>query len=71
MNIRDALIHQSPSLMLQRAASDEIAKLDAAVRTLIGVVRQSERDYAQLALFSTDQNFPPVVAPLEAGTCHG
>lgn len=29
MNIRDALIQQSPSLALQRAAADEIAKRDA------------------------------------------
>lgn len=29
MNIRDALIHQSPSLALQRAAADEIAALDS------------------------------------------
>lgn len=34
MNIREALIQQSPSLALQRAASDEIARLDARVREL-------------------------------------
>ena len=28
MNVRDALIQQSPSIELQRAAADEIAKLD-------------------------------------------
>lgn len=34
MNLREALIQQSPSLALQRAASDEIARLDAEVRHL-------------------------------------
>lgn len=29
MNLRDALVQQSPSLALQRAAADEIASLDA------------------------------------------
>lgn len=32
MNIREALQQQSPSLALQRAAADEIAKLDASIR---------------------------------------
>ena len=31
MNLRDALIHQAPSLALQRAAAAEIARLDAAL----------------------------------------
>lgn len=31
MNIRDALIYQSPSLELQRAAADEIAALDGDI----------------------------------------
>lgn len=31
MNVRDALIHQGPSLALQRAASDLIASLDTAL----------------------------------------
>lgn len=34
MNIRDALIQQSPSLALQRAAADEIARLDAQLKEL-------------------------------------
>lgn len=34
MNIRDALIYQSPSLELQRAAADEIASLDARLAVL-------------------------------------
>ena len=35
MNIRDALIYQSPSLELQRAAADEIACLSATCDNLI------------------------------------
>lgn len=31
MNVRDALIQQSPSLALQRAAAAEIARLDAEI----------------------------------------
>ena len=34
MNLRQALIEQSPSLALQRAAADEIARLDAQVAQL-------------------------------------
>lgn len=34
MNLREALIQQAPSLALQRAAADEIAKLDARIREL-------------------------------------
>lgn len=34
MQIREALISQSPSLALQRAAADEIARLDAEVARL-------------------------------------
>lgn len=38
MNIRDALINQSPSLALQRAAADEIASLDSEVGYLSNLV---------------------------------
>ena len=34
MNLRQALIQQSPSLALQRAAGDEIARLDARCASL-------------------------------------
>lgn len=34
MKLRDALITQAPSLALQRAAADEIARLDALVAQL-------------------------------------
>ena len=34
MRIREALIQQSPSLALQRAAADEIARLDGLVGRL-------------------------------------
>lgn len=36
MQIREALISQSPSLALQRAAADEIARLDALVHEFRG-----------------------------------
>lgn len=36
MKIREALLIQSPSLQLQRAAADEIAKLDARIKELEG-----------------------------------
>jgi hypothetical protein len=39
MNLREALIQQAPSLALQRAAADEIAKLDAEVRSLSNIVQ--------------------------------
>lgn len=32
MNLREALIQQAPSLALQRAAADEIARLDVALQ---------------------------------------
>ena len=32
MNLREALIQQAPSLALQRAAADEIARLDSMVK---------------------------------------
>ncbi len=35
MNIREALLRQSPSLTLQRAAADEIAILDRQVQVLM------------------------------------
>jgi hypothetical protein len=34
MNLREALIAQGPSLELQRAAADEIARLDAVLKSL-------------------------------------
>ena len=34
MNLRQALIEQSPSLALQRAAADEIARLDAVLKEI-------------------------------------
>ncbi len=37
MNLREALIIQSPSLELQRAAANEIARLDTTIRHLATV----------------------------------
>lgn len=38
MNLREALIKQSPSLALQRAAADEIALLDTGIESLNSVI---------------------------------
>lgn len=35
MNLREALLTMSPSLVLQRAASDEIARLDALIAQMV------------------------------------
>lgn len=35
MNLRDALVQQSPSLALQRAAQEEIASLDRRLKLLL------------------------------------
>lgn len=48
MEIRDALIQQNPSLALQRAAADEIARLDALVARLEGSVFAERERCAKL-----------------------
>ena len=40
MKLREALVNQAPSLALQRAAADEIARLDAQVAQLLAERRQ-------------------------------
>ena len=42
MLLRDALRTQSPSLALQRAAADEIARLDALVANLQAQLKERE-----------------------------
>lgn len=56
MQLREALIQQSPSLALQRAAADEIARLDAEVEmltkaldSLIEAVNYSKRNGIETA----------------------
>jgi hypothetical protein len=44
MNLRDALIQQAPSLALQRAAADEIARLDSIVRSIPQTIETMELD---------------------------
>lgn len=56
MNLRDALTQQAPSLALQRAAADEIARLDA----LLAAAQDRHRDAVVAA--------QPVRAALEAVT---
>ena len=45
MNLREALIQQAPSLALQRAAADEIARLDDLVACLRRVVDLGRFDF--------------------------
>jgi hypothetical protein len=42
VNLREALIIQSPSLELQRAAADEIARLDGVVKHLATIHYESQ-----------------------------
>lgn len=47
MKLRDALIQQSPSLELQRAAADEIAKLDKEIEMYKLYVFRLTRDLTE------------------------
>lgn len=38
MKLREALIQQAPSLALQRAAADELARLDAQLRDAVDAI---------------------------------
>lgn len=59
MNIREALLQQSTSLALQRAASDEIAKLDRQIDLMLQrAVRQNEHNlYLAEKLSAIDPTF--------------
>jgi hypothetical protein len=50
VQIREALIQQAPSLALQRAAADEIARLDAEIRELMADIVQPTQDPRQRQL---------------------
>lgn len=54
MKLRDALIQQAPSLTLQRAAADEISRLDSHVLELL---RQLETLQAKAAKFKIRRTF--------------
>jgi hypothetical protein len=47
MELREALIRQSPSLELQRAAQAEIARLDAVVMLLTKEVQELQSELAE------------------------
>lgn len=47
MKLREALITQAPSLALQRAAADEIARLDAALKERVTI-----SDVAQACVYA-------------------
>lgn len=51
MELREALIRQSPSLELQRAAQAEIARLDAVVMLLTKEVQELQ---SELLMVKTD-----------------
>jgi hypothetical protein len=44
MKLREALIQQAPSLALQRAASDEIARMDALLDACRSALMYCDRD---------------------------
>lgn len=63
MQIRDALISQAPSLQLQRAAADEIARLDAKIRVLTDALWKACGDDAKVVdayIKSQDTGSPPL-----------
>ena len=47
MNLREALRIQGPSLALQRAAADEIARLDGLLKDLAATHYQAQAELAQ------------------------
>lgn len=47
MNLREALRIQSPSLALQRAAADEIARLDGLIKDLTATHYTTQAELAQ------------------------
>lgn len=68
MNLREALIAQGPSLELQRAAADEIARLDATIRHLAQThyETQAQLGNARLALMQgvdLDQRMAGPITP--------
>ncbi len=54
MKLREALILQSPSLALQRAAADEIARQDAFIRELEAQAKV-DMQWAELWYFVMDE----------------
>jgi hypothetical protein len=48
MNLREALIAQSPSLALQRAAQIEIARLDSRIQAVRQAIKDFDADIARL-----------------------
>jgi hypothetical protein len=45
MKLREALIKQAPSLALQRAAADEIAKQDALIKDAMSAIKGMVRNF--------------------------
>lgn len=55
MKLRDALIQQSPSLALQRAAADELAVLDKEVLELEDALALAHAHYSLMVNFIIEQ----------------
>ena len=58
MRLREALITQSPSLTLQRAAADEIAALDAILIKQAGEIERLTTSCATMAKLVADEENP-------------
>jgi hypothetical protein len=76
VNLREALIIQSPSLELQRAAADEIARLDGVIKHLatIHYETQAQLGNVMLALNNAVAYYAQVAglgfaAPDDGDTC--
>lgn len=57
MELREALIRQSPSLELQRAAQAEIARLDAVVMLLTKEVQELQSELDAIESAAKDKRF--------------
>ena len=58
MKLREALIQQAPSIELQRAAADEIARLDAALVAAVAAERERWRAAIEPVLNASEGELP-------------
>jgi len=67
MNLREALIAQRPSLQLQRAAADEIAKLHADVARLVEAINKLvyEDGDGYLIAWREDADIKDIINPVK------
>lgn len=50
MKLREALLKQSPSLVLQRAAADEISRLDLQNQRIVEILKSERTDQEKVQL---------------------